>query len=110
MVLTQFLVHHFSAVKHKDDSECHKGLFELLHERRLKEPGKFDCWPSPPIWCRGKELRHHIDVIMHLFFLGVVKTTMKLLVDFLIRRSRHESFYSLAADRLEGIRWLKLQW
>jgi hypothetical protein len=40
-------------------------------------------WKHPPAWQRGITLLQHIDVPMHLIFLGVVKTCIQLVHDWM---------------------------
>jgi hypothetical protein len=38
----------------------------------------FRMWKFPSLWDRGVDLQQHIDVAMHLIFLGVVKTCIQM--------------------------------
>ena len=82
----------------------------MINRERLKDPSSFERWAYPPIWCRGCELWQHVDVIMHLFFLGVVKTSMKVITAFLKQRNKHDNYVRKVDGRLEDIALLHLQW
>lgn len=49
-------------------------------------------WKFPPQWVRGVELHQHIEVIMHLLFLGVVKTSLQMVQEWTKKRGKHASF------------------
>jgi hypothetical protein len=40
-------------------------------------PELYECWAYPTAWRRGLPLHAHVDVPMHLLFLGVTKTVVK---------------------------------
>jgi len=42
-------------------------------------------WCHPVLWTRGCSLEDHIDVPMHLLFLGVVRSTMETILDGLVK-------------------------
>ena len=42
-------------------------------------------WKYPAAWERGITLSQHIDVPMHLIFLGIVKTCIQLVHDWMTR-------------------------
>ena len=53
---------------------------------------------------------HHIDALMHLCFLGIAKSVVRLIGSFLNRRSRLQSFLLAVQGRLEQINRPQLQW
>jgi hypothetical protein len=55
-----------------------------------------DDAPFPPVWTRGDSLQCHIDVIMHLMFLGVTKTTVMLGRDWIKANSSFPTFQKYA--------------
>jgi hypothetical protein len=67
-------------------------------------------WKHPPAWQRGITLLQHIDVPMHLIFLGVVKTCIQLVHDWMTRRHKSSTFIKYARGTLESIQILGLSW
>jgi hypothetical protein len=53
-------------------------FYEQIVAKRNKHPQKYMMWKFPPQWTRGVNLSQHIDVPMHLVFLGVVKTVIQM--------------------------------
>ena len=56
------------------------------------------------------EITQHIDAIMHLLFLGVIKTTMKRVNYWAKVRGKHDAMVSSSKLILEGVQDLRLQW
>jgi hypothetical protein len=86
---------------------------ENLHElEKLKEthPELFQQWKFPAIWDRGVLLQQHIDVAMHLIFLGVVKTCIVMVQDWTKLRGKHSAFLRYVKGTLEPIQRLGLDW
>jgi hypothetical protein len=50
----------------------------------------------PPIWTRGDSLQCHIDVVMHLLFLGITKTTVLLVRDWVKANASFPTFQKYA--------------
>jgi hypothetical protein len=97
-----------------EDLECNKEsdpvLYEVMLRDRKRNPGLYKRWPTPAYWSRGVDLRQHIDAIMHLVFLGVVKTTMKKINYWTKVRGKHAGMCLFATNILEGISELNVQW
>jgi hypothetical protein len=51
--------------------------YRILKCHKKRFPRKYKQWMYPAAWIRGVNIEQHIDVPMHLLFLGVVKTTVK---------------------------------
>ena len=58
----------------------------------MHHPAQFGPWKTPAIYERGLPLWHHINAVMHLCFLGVVKSTTFLIADCLSRENKFTSF------------------
>ena len=56
-----------------DDDE----RFQALQRLRTQDPSAFECWKFPALCSPSTVLSHHVDDIMHLLFLGVIKTKIK---------------------------------
>jgi ABC-type histidine transport system ATPase subunit len=51
--------------------------FQALQRLRIQDPSAFEFWKFPALWSHSTMLSQHVDAIMHLLFLGVIKTTIK---------------------------------
>ena len=49
----------------------------VLAKHRDNNPDLYNMWKHPALWDRGLTLYIHVDVPMHLLFLGVMKTVAK---------------------------------
>jgi len=52
--------------------------YEELVMDKLNNPMSYAPWTIPALWDHGVELAQHVDVVMHLPFLGVVRTTLEM--------------------------------
>lgn len=64
----------------------------------------------PPLWDRGVSLHQHIDVIMHLLFLGAVDGTVTFINQWLKAHNKYASFMRVVENRLAGVKKLNLNW
>ena len=78
-------------------------------ERRLK-PELFEMWKFPALWVRGVQLHQHIDVAMHLIFLGVIKTTIQMIQKWTKERGKHTAFLQYSHGVFESVQRLGLDW
>ena len=63
---------------HQQLSDDDEG-FQALQRLRTQDPSAFECWKFPALWNHSTMLSQHVDAIMHLLFLGVIKTTIIML-------------------------------
>ena len=79
---------------------------------RLKEqdPNLYKRWEFPALWSRGTQLCQHVDVIMHLVFLGVVRATIKRIEDWMKSKGKFEGFVKYVHGKLESVQSLGLGW
>jgi len=66
--------------------------FLELEKERGKKPELYAMWSFPATWQRGVQLDQHIDVIMHLLFLGVIKTIMQNIQEWMVKRNKGSAF------------------
>jgi hypothetical protein len=71
--------------------------------------GELEAWQGPDAWNNGTDMEQHIDVIMHLIFLKVVKSTMKMMTDFVTMRRKGASFNSFANGKMESIQEMQVE-
>ena len=76
-----------------------------------KDPDKFKPWKGGPYWSSNGEFNAFIDVIMHLLFLGVVKSIKEVMNEFLRKErnwfklnERNNKVYNIL--RSLGLYWL----
>jgi len=85
--------------------------YELLLEQKQLHPELYQRWSFPALWDRGVELHQHIDVAMHLLFLGVIKTTMHKVQDWARKRGKFASFVRYANESaIQSVQSLRLDW
>ena len=82
----------------------------LIEKEKRKHPHLFEMWTFPAIWRRGVELQQHIDVAMHLLFLGVIKTVMQNVHDWMTKREKGAPFLRYSSGIFEAIQSLCLNW
>jgi len=83
--------------------------FQRLKDRKEECPDQFEPWKGPAAWqCEGVELDDHIDAIVHLLFLGIVKSTLQHTVEWLKLKKKFSSFNRVVKDLLEAVDLLKL--
>jgi len=75
------ILQHATNVRIYDYAERHKDTmpneYDSMKRHKDRYPEKYNCWPYPAAWTRGMSLQQHVDVPMHLIFMGVTKTTVK---------------------------------
>ncbi len=81
----------------------------LIMKQRTN-PELFTMWKFLSLWSRNVKLCQHIDVIMHLVFLGVVKTTMQKFLESFALRGKQASFLKYSNSLLESVQQLRLSW
>ncbi len=79
-----------------------------LHKERF--PQKYQKWAYPATWTRQVDLDQHIDVPMHLLFLGVTKTTIKRIMEWTKYKNKHNSFLRMTNGVLESVTKLHIDW
>jgi hypothetical protein len=67
--------------------------YQQLLVKKLAAPEKFMMWKYPALWNRGVQLSQHVDVVMHLIFLGVVKTVIQMVQDWSKKRGKKCCFH-----------------
>lgn len=88
------------------DTEENIDLMMELEEH----PETFVMWKFPSLWERGVELHQHIDVVMHLLFLGIVKTCIQKVLQWTKLRGKHTSFLKYCTGTMESVKTLNLDW
>ncbi|MFY7881041.1 MAG: hypothetical protein ACOVR6_01995 [Fimbriimonas sp.] len=84
--------------------------WQRLLVKRRNAPEKYRMWKIPALWDRGVQLFQHVDVIMHLLFLGVVKTVIQMVQEWSKKRGKNAAFVRYLEGTLEGIQVNGLDW
>jgi len=92
------------------DSNGPSSEYDSLLKRQREQPEMFQRWSFPALWDRGCDLDQHIDVAMHLVFLGVMKTTIIKITDWLKLRVKHTAFTVFANGIFESVQRYGLNW
>ena len=92
------------------DRENYPADYDALLRDRQCRPLLYSIWKIPAQWERGSELTQHVDAVMHLIFLGIVKAAVKRLEDWLKCRNNNDSFISFAVGVLDSVASLNLLW
>jgi hypothetical protein len=77
---------------------------------RDRHPDLHAPWPIPSLWERGVLLEQSPDVPMHLLFLGVVKTTMLRIQQWMSNKRKMKPFVRAMTTQFESLDKLKLSW
>ena len=87
--------------------------FVKLMELKSMSPSDYAPWRIPALWNRaGVTMDQHVDVPMHLLFLGITKTVVLMVQEWMLGRSKKAAFirYANAAMSLPirlGLDWCK---
>ena len=83
-------------------------IYKEIKEERDLNRESFEVWKFSTKWCRGLQLDMHIETIMHLIFLGLVKSTVIRINSWLKCRSQLTLFLSKTRGRLDSVIRLNL--
>ena len=79
----------------------------------MKQPDKYKLWEGGPYWRSNLKLNQFVDVLMHLLFLGITKSTKDLVYEWISQNKRlnaykiySNSVFKHVADM--GLDWCKL--
>ncbi|KAL7567106.1 hypothetical protein ACA910_009435 [Epithemia clementina (nom. ined.)] len=89
-----------------DDDEMVGEMFELFH----KDPTMFDIYKGPITWDSDADINDNVDVVMHLLFLGIVKSANEQTIKWLKKRMKYGSFVKTTDGLLEMVQHLNLDW
>lgn len=92
--------------QHLGDSPAGEAVMSDYHSN----PHLYNPWPIPSRWSRGVPLSRTIDPLMHLLFLGIVKTVGSTVRKYLVSYGQHKSFSDRYSYLLLQAKDLKLDW
>ena len=93
-----------------DNKENYHLEYEAMVRDKQRNPSSYDVWKTPAIWRRGTSLFQHVDAVMHLIFLGVFKTSVKRIEEWLKGRNKSDSFHRFAKQTLNSVSSLSVSW
>ena len=83
---------------HQQLSDDDEG-FQALQRLRTQDPSAFECWKFPALKSHSTMISQHVDAIMNLLFLGVIKATIKHIEGWIKKReSLMPSLHMYVAD------------
>lgn len=95
-----------------NESTAHQGA---IRRDAVKHPSLYQKPESPSSWNAPGGLSMYLDVLMHLLFLGIVKSTLKTLRVWMCKQGKNKEFLRFAGEFNEilrnavGMDWLKCQ-
>jgi hypothetical protein len=92
------------------DREGMNADYVKIIRQRQANPELFERWNFPSLWDRGVNLEQHIDVAMHLVFLGIIKSTILKIQDWCILRGKHSAFVVYSNGIFESVQKYGLNW
>ena len=96
-----------AAEKNRDEEP---DAYAELQNEKLQHPPLFAPWSPPACWSRGTEMSCHIDVPMHLLFLGITRTCTQQIQEWMKLRGKYQTFLAYATGKLEKVQQLHLPW
>ena len=93
-----------------ESRESDLAKYQKICRVKSANPDLFQHWEFPSLWSRGVELSQHIDVVMHLLFLGVIKTSVKSVESWLKCRGKYDSFQKSMDSVFESVQSMNLGW
>jgi hypothetical protein len=96
------------AIANKDSNPRH---YDEVIKDYHENPDQYQRWTPLAVWnLPHVMIDQHIDIIMHLIFLGVAKRINTGILEWATLRRRGAAFVDYAKDTLEMIKILQLDW
>jgi hypothetical protein len=84
--------------------------YQVLLCHRDSNPELYEFSAYPTAWRRGLPLHAHVDVPMHLLFLGVTKTVVKRIMEWSKAHSLQNNFLRASSGVLDAVGSCHLEW
>jgi len=84
--------------------------FRALLVHREEHPNLYECWSFPAAWTRGVPLEVHVDVPMHLLFLGITKTVSKRVMEWAKAQNLQNNFLRASDGVLDAVASSHIDW
>jgi hypothetical protein len=83
----------------------------IIRREQEANPSRYQMWKFPAVWDReGVEMVVNIDSIMHLLFLGIVKSSVLIIQEWLVSMRKNDSFIRNNAKHLEHLADMSIDW
>jgi hypothetical protein len=98
------------AIKLLENEPNNSKHFQILSRHRDEHPSLYECWPFLAAWSRGVPLELHVDVPMHLLFLGVTKTVTKRVMEWKKAHNLMNNFLQVSSSVLDAVASCNIEW
>ena len=82
----------------------------LLRHDFKKDPTKYSHWRGGPFWKSNMKLYQFVDVLMHLLFLGITKSTREIIFNWISETKRINGYNKFANSIFHHITDMSLDW
>ena len=82
----------------------------MIKSDHIKQPEKYQFWEGGPYWKSNFNLKQFVDVLMHLLFLGITKSTKELVYNWISQNKRLRGYKIFANDIFKHIADMGLDW
>jgi hypothetical protein len=108
----QFVIHNAKNTKILKTLEESNDViqYHVLAKHRDNNPDLYNMWKHPALWDHGLTINIHVDVPMHLLFLGVMKTVAKQVMEWTKLHSTNNNFIRVASPALQAVARCNLDW
>ena len=93
-----------------DDVSDEEEARRKIERAMAANPALFDRVPTPPLWKGNVSLDCYVEAPMHLLFLGIVESVIKMRHEWLLRRRQTASFVSYAEKVMSEMIAMNLPW
>jgi hypothetical protein len=83
--------------------------YHILKRHKEHYPKRYQQWMYPAAWTHGMNIEQHVDVPMHLLFLGVTKTIRRIM-DWTKQKNKHNNFLRMSTGVLKSVTGLHIDW
>ena len=94
----------------EDHKNTLKRDYEAMESCRNVNPQSYQDWKTPASWRRFMTIEQHIDVTMHLLFLGIVKTVALEIHSWAKMRSQNNILVGYLQSVLDPLTTFNLNW
>jgi hypothetical protein len=84
--------------------------YQVLAHHQQSNPNMYDTWKCPALWHRGVPLNTHVDVPMHLLFLGIMKTVAKRVMEWTKQNALNKNFIRSSVSALQAVANCNVDW
>ena len=82
----------------------------VIQVDQVKQPQQYKFWEGGPYWKSNLNLNQFVDVLMHLLFLGITKSTRELVYNWISQNKRLKGYKIFANHIFKHIADMGLDW